>query len=330
MKNVMKVALLLSLVATAQAGSRNKVVYGSDNRQEVSSLTGERKEWARATAAMIAKKDIKRGFFLFNLLGITRLPLTNASTLQDFHNLCVGERYADQLSASNCTGFLIAKDVLVTAGHCVTSQEDCDENLWAFDYTQENMQRGKRPSFKAKDVYKCEKILSQEYTWYGKSDFAVIKLNRKVKNRKPLEVERTRTNIAVGEQIAVIGTPSGLPLKFADQAQIRSIETEYFITNLDTFGGNSGSPVISTESGKVIGILVRGENDYEVDPELGCYRPYKCKEDECRGEDVTFITELPAAEIIRSYTDRSKPSTDDDSEQNDDEVINIFGDVTIQ
>jgi len=42
----------------------------------------------------------------------------------------------------------------------------------------------------------------------------------------------------------------------------------FFDANLDTFGGNSGSPVFDARTNAVVGILVRGADDYRE--EGGC------------------------------------------------------------
>ncbi len=76
-------------------------------------------------------------------------------------------------------------------------------------------------------------------------------------------------------------------MKIAGGAKIRSVRDQYFIANLDTYGGNSGSAVFNSSTGEVEGILVRGEVDYIFDN--GCRRSKKCTNDGCRGEDVTRI-----------------------------------------
>ena len=51
--------------------------------------------------------------------------------------------------------------------------------------------------------------------------------------------------LSLDTPLVVIGHPSGLPTKIADGAWVRNNESEYyFVTNLDTFGGNSGSAVL--------------------------------------------------------------------------------------
>ena len=49
---------------------------------------------------------------------------------------------------------------------------------------------------------------------------------------------------SVGTPLVVSGHPAGIPLKIAGGATVRSSQhPEYFDANLDTYGGNSGSPV---------------------------------------------------------------------------------------
>ena len=62
-------------------------------------------------------------------------------------------------------------------------------------------------------------------------------------------------------------------MKIADGAWVRkNTNPVFFQTNLDAFGGNSGSPVLNSETGEVEGILVRGEIDYSYDSR-GCRVP---------------------------------------------------------
>ena len=66
--------------------------------------------------------------------------------------------------------------------------------------------------------------------------------------------------------------------------KIRSKNSLFFTTNSDTYGGNSGSPVVRTGTNKVIGILVRGDNDFVPLRGRNCNVSKKCLENECRGE----------------------------------------------
>jgi V8-like Glu-specific endopeptidase len=98
----------------------------------------------------------------------------------------------------------------------------------------------------------------------------------------------------------VIGHPTGLPTKVSAGANVRSVNDVYFVANLDTFGGNSGSAVFNAETGEIEGILVRGERDYRYNSARGCYVPNTCVNLGCRGEDSTLITNLGLTDILNN------------------------------
>ena len=138
------------------------------------------------------------------------------------------------------------------------------------------------------DVYSCTKIIAREEQGYG-ADFALVKIDRKVTKYKPLSINR-KGDPEVGTEIVVIGHPSGIPTKVSDGANVRSNENGFFVANLDTYGGNSGSAVFNTKTGLVEGVLVRGETDFVN--RGGCYVSNVCSDTGCRGEDVTNISSV--------------------------------------
>ena len=254
------VLLALSLLAPLAIQAQNqKVIYGTDDRHEVSDYGDALfREKAQSVAGMVSRYqlslDQRTGTFSFN----------QYMTLESTMNVCASERFADQVVLPSCSGFLVAPDVLVTAGHCVTSQAACRDNVWVFGYTND------KTKINRDDVYTCRAVLGQSLTLgiFAHKDYAVVKLDRPVKNRAPLKY-RTKGNIKKGESVLVIGHPSGLPLKIADNAVAMTSAWNTFRTNLDTYGGNSGSPVFNQETGLVEGILIQGANDYEPTA-MGC------------------------------------------------------------
>jgi hypothetical protein len=207
-----------------------------------------------ASSSRAVDPDKKREHYYFNL----------NRTLERYFKMCPGERFAKQAVLSNCTGFLVAPDLLMTAGHCVESDFQCKRFRWVFGH-----KKGVK-SFPSEDVYRCEKIVASELTGsvFSTRDYALIKLDRVVKERTPLPV-RTRGYVDKDEPLAVIGHPSGLPMKIADNARVTSRRINFFYSNLDTFSGNSGSPVINTRTGLVEGILIQGASDF-VTTVKGC------------------------------------------------------------
>ncbi|HAU89128.1 MAG TPA: serine protease, partial [Elusimicrobia bacterium] len=75
-------------------------------------------------------------------------------------------------------------------------------------------------------------------------------------------------------------------------AKVRDFsKSGYFVADLDTFGGNSGSPVFNTRTKKIEGILVRGDEDF-LDSPAGCTTMATYEQTGGRGEDVTKISEV--------------------------------------
>ncbi len=288
MNNVKKILLIIS-AAAAMTGSLfahiidvdPKVIYGTDDRLPPSIKDSKLiQKLSQSTAAMISwnKMDFSGD----------SVDLSNNMTLtQDsYFNICSNQRFANEINPANCSGFLIGDDILVTAGHCIRSQSDCDNNAWVFDFTSGNKKLSKK-----KSVFKCKKILASILNSTDQNDFAVLKLDRST-GREFLPM-RTEGKVSKHASLVLVGHPSGLPQKIAGNAGVRvNTIKNYFVANLDTFGGNSGSPVIDIDNEMIEGILVRGEKDYAFDSRQGCNVVYECANTSCRGEDVTRITNI--------------------------------------
>jgi V8-like Glu-specific endopeptidase len=279
---------LLSSQASFASTTGIDVIYGEDNRKDVFESTDSALvELSKSTAAMISTEKLK---------SIKGDIVISAQTLES-RGICAKERFSKQISAANCSGFLVAPNILVTAGHCIKSESDCASYKWVFDFKVDHSDQGEVQVPKT-SVYSCKKIISRSLDQMSKDDYAVIELNKKVLDRRPLAFRKSG-KISKGTSLAVIGHPTGLPTKIADGAKVRSLSTKFFVANLDTYGGNSGSAVFNTQTSEVEGILVRGENDYVPDSQLGCQVSNVCANESCRGEDVTFITNIDALRNIR-------------------------------
>ena len=99
--------------------------------------------------------------------------------------------------------------------------------------------------------------------------------------------------VKAGLKLAVLGNPSGIPLKITSNAVIRdNSDPVFFRLNADTYSGNSGSAVVDMKTGIVEGILVRGDTDYEKKDNSDCYTSVVRTESGGRGEDATRITNI--------------------------------------
>ena len=285
MKIYQSLLLLASLFITSHliaASNGAKVIYGEDNRVDVfESQDAAYVELSRSTAGMISSSNIRTS---------GDETVISGSSLRS-RGICASERFANQISAANCSGFLISENVLVTAGHCIRTERDCKSYKWVFDYKVDSADQT-NVTVANDSVYSCKRIISRSLDNFSKDDYAVIELDRKASDRRPLTFRKSG-KVSTGEPLVVIGHPTGLPTKIADGAKVRSLENKYFVANLDTYGGNSGSAVFNANTHEVEGILVRGENDYVYDSARGCQVSNKCTDNGCRGEDVTYITNIP-------------------------------------
>lgn len=251
MNKFQKALCLLLLATSVTAGSRPKVIYGGDDRQEVNEYPNRMiQKLANSVAGRISDYSV----FPSRLNGFSDYDKTS---LGDRINACRGERFIDQPAPMSCSGFLVGEDLLVTAGHCMRSYSDCASNKWVFGF-------GAGKSYISNnDIYSCKGIVTREeisLPLIGTTDYAIIKLDRKVKGRAPLKF-RTKGKIKNKTEVLVIGHPLGLPLKIADNATVSGSFGKTFKTDLDTYGGNSGSPVLDSNTGLVEGILVQGSQD---------------------------------------------------------------------
>lgn len=266
--------------AASASDSQIKVIYGDDNRLDVFESPNEAYvTLSRSTAAMIPNASLRTQGTETVLSGPTMVS----------RGFCADERFSHQITAAMCSGFLVGNKYLVTAGHCITSESDCASNKWVFDYKVEDATQS-GVTVANSNVYSCKRIISRSLDRMTQDDYAYIELDRAVTDRAPLTFRKTGS-IKAGDDILVIGHPTGLPTKITDGAKVRALKGKFFTANLDTYGGNSGSAVFNATTGVVEGILVRGENDY-ISDSRGCRASNICPENGCRGEDVTYITNI--------------------------------------
>lgn len=284
MKKLTFITTLLILINSFAAASFDKAVYDNDDRLNFHELTDPMHiEWANATAAMIPSHIIFED-------GENQSRIKAKMLSQQ--GVCEYEKFAREITAADCSGFLINEDTLVTAGHCVQQRSDCEGWRWVFDYqTGPNYQIGKTLRVSNDKIYRCKSIVATKLNDY--TDFAVIKLDRPVTDRRPFNI-RHEGHVTKSDELTLIGFPSGLPLKVAPNAKVLApnLDKTFFVANTDSFAGNSGSPVVNSQTGLVEGILVSGEEDYVV-RKKGCLVPKVCTtQDHCEGEAVTKISEI--------------------------------------
>lgn len=275
---------------------QEKVLYGEDNRTEVYQNIDSAKRAASAVVAMVYNRDLKLE------PGGEFYVLPNRPTGSD-RRWCTSERFHAQPSPAQCTGFMVGPDMIATAGHCVGpgSSFSCGEVSFVFGFEQ--LESGKTQlRIPVQNVYRCKQVVGGELESKGTGsgmDWRIVRVDS-IQGRVPLEIRRTG-KIPDATSLTVMGHPTGLPLKIAGGAVVKDNGKEaYFVSDLDTYGGNSGSPVFNTKSildGRPVveGILVRGATDFVPGAPGNCVVSNLCPlfgAGDCKGEDVTRTTKI--------------------------------------
>ena len=272
------------LVKALRRGQR--AIYGVDNRVDFFKMPAGVKSLAESSVALVESGDlVKQGTGW-------RLQTT---VFGDDYELCQQEPFWAQPLGCFCSGVLVAPDVIATAGHCVTSAARLAQMRFVFGFRMTTASKA-RTQFANDDVYRGIKVIGRQLTADG-VDWALVQLDRPVTGRTPVAF-RASGKISGSASLFVIGHPCGLPQKFADGAEVKqNANASYFSATLDTYGGNSGSPVFNTATRTLEGLLVRGATDFV---RVGnCHVSKVFPTTGVAGEDVTRST-VWAAKVPKS------------------------------
>jgi V8-like Glu-specific endopeptidase len=271
---MIKFAFLSLVLLSTSALAQMKVIYGRDNRVEVEEYGDQRfVDAADSVASVVWNKKLFQDPLMPSVFNFKKV------SLEFSYNICKQERFSQQVPLGNCTAFLVAPDLVLTAGHCISTQTQCNENKFVFGHMKGTS------TLDQSQVYSCKKIVERKLIndKFNVKDFALIQLDRPVSNRSPLSLRPTGT-VQKNTRLVVIGHPIGLPMKIADSAIVskKSITSfltslsgilkykNYFVTNADTYGGNSGSPVFNEDTGLIEGMLIQGADDF-VETKDDCF-----------------------------------------------------------
>jgi len=280
-----KLIPLFFLSLNAAAGTF--AIYGEDNRMDPYAVSSPLfRSLSTSTAAMIEKTNITKN---------GNESLITSRALGEMYRLCPEERFRHQPTAANCSGTLVAEDIIMTAAHCYElAKKTCKDYLWVFDYRAD---KENQPTIKVNNqqIFECEEVVLKEIDLDKGIDHALIKLKTPVTDRHFAKI-RDKGEIAIGDPLVLIGYPSGLPVKIAGDAQVLNLIENSFVTNVDAFSVNSGSGVFHAITGEVEGILSSGRQDYDGKGNCSSVKIYGMNEG-----NETVVKPTKVKEFLKSY-----------------------------
>lgn len=299
--------LRLLLIILFSSSLSQAAIFGIDDRFSILP-THSQNTLARATAVGVLSSMIEP------TEGDPSTYILTTSKLSDM--LCTNQKFYKMPSVDYaCSGFLIAPDILVTAGHCSVNVGEtknetemyCDAYGWLFDYQLQTNGQVQTEKIPADRYYKCKEIIyaindtKNDITY----DYAVIRLDRPVVGRTPLTV--SDMNSTIGERVSMIGYPMGAPVTYAQNAKITALNPigDSFITNLDAFDGNSGSAVLNSKN-EVIGLLIAGTPESFISTTAAgggvCYKYNTCDMNgkNCTSDEGILDSIIPIGSEVQS------------------------------
>ncbi len=202
------------------------------------------------------------------------------------YGLCRDEPYWTQPSACFCTAFLVDSNIVATAAHCI-QYLNLDEIKFILGFELAN-QKGKVDyKIEGRDIFTATEVIGRSES--QPLDFVLLRIDRAASAQKVLKVATLPA--AFGDSVYAIGFPSGLPMKVAGIGTVTQKEgNAFFYSNIDTYEGNSGSPVFSAKTHEVVGILIEGDQDFEN--QGNCRRAKECFGKNCKGEKAISASQV--------------------------------------
>jgi len=262
------------IMASSKDTTLFETIYGKDDRLDQYEVvepnvlaTGD------ATVAFVPKSllvDNDDGTFSLPNITLAEFYLQSVE-----RPLCFDEAFCNQPSIAWCSGFLVAPDIIATAGHCICPQDYSDLAV-VFGFVMRDANTPVLRIYKSETYYHKEVIARNPY---AHPDWALMRLDREVTGHYPLPLRHIGI-VPDDEPLLIIGHPMGLPMKYAAGATVRdNSSSAYFKANLDSYQGNSGSPVLNANTLVVEGILYFGPENFVQDgfcdrsvvcPDTGC------------------------------------------------------------
>ena len=192
-----------------------QIIYEADDRRDAYDFPANSQtlKTSRAVGALVSQdKVVQHSDGHVELLG---------EPLREALNVCLDEKFAEQPSVAHCSATLVASDLVLTAGHCI-SESSCADTRIVFGFEQASDDT--LAPLAGDDVYACGEVLSRRLE--GGDDFAWLRLDRPVVGRLPAVLKTGPLPLESGSEVWIAGHPSGLPLKIAEGARVENSRQE--------------------------------------------------------------------------------------------------------
>jgi hypothetical protein len=167
------------------------------------------------------------------------------------------DEYNQQTDLSSCTGTLIAPDMVLCAGHCVSDPDDLNAHSGSVTFDFQTNCDATRPTGYNPQFYKVNKVIRSST---GSLDYSILQLKTPVVGVPTVPM---RSDLPfVGDQVFEVHHPQAIIKKISarhtgPQATISSISSTsgftFLFADCDLTGGSSGSALFDM-SGRIIGI----------------------------------------------------------------------------
>jgi len=222
-----------------------------------------------------------------------------AVSAKRYFGVCDDDDFAhlyDDRTVGMCTGFFVAPDLVLTAGHCVDAVRDRRHLRIVLDYAAS-------VDAKAPRMLRPDQVLSVELEERGQGrgqDWALLRVTDAIAEPRIAPLCRPSDDCRGEEGIFSVSHPLGMPRKFLTNHRVLESQTDRIVTDLDTFVGSSGSPVFDRKTGRVLGMVISGHPDFRR-TQAGCMRTAVVHRDatQRRGEIAMPIDRLPGTLALR-------------------------------
>jgi len=162
---------------------------------------------------------------------------------------------------STCSVTLIAPDLVITAGHCISDAVESIKSMSVtFDYQTEC--NGAKPAAYNPVFHKVIRTVEYGTLGAGSLDYIILQLKIPPGGLGIPPIPMRPDLPAIGEQVFCVHHPNGAVKKVSRKhteayAVVDAVSSSFITVNLDVSGGSSGSGLFDT-SGRFLGVLSNG------------------------------------------------------------------------